>query len=473
MLKEAPAVGRYLVYSSRFVVNMAIAIGRSLEVKEERGDHRGPEETTSNFLYPRAPEDFLRIGDLATMWHIDPATLKRIINESNEVLGPVATYMCTWLSRSKPTPHYNPDQQAILHYELEKRGLFAETAPEDVDTTIELEALWVITRPTIKLLVNELGDRLGIVAIYRTRRGRNAALHYSPEQQAIILQEAERRHMLVEAAPEGVLSASGFAQQLGIDAAIVLRAVSKLKSQLGEVKRYRFAGQRTDGYTPVQQKLLRQYIDRAEAAPENYLTIDGMAKAFGITYQPVKNAADKLADVLGEVGTYKFYTGIMTGYSPAQQRQIHGFLAAKHLFVEQAPQGFVNQKKLADQLGVAGGTVVRALEYLGDELGEVKIYRFHSQSVPGYSPEQQALIKSHLEAKGALAKAATDGVLSSNGISKACNISVEVVNKAIKELGEKLGDVKSYMFRRPAPGYTLEQQVMIQRCLADHLNDMK
>jgi len=107
-----------------------------------------------------------------------------------------------------------------------------------------------------------------------------------------------------------------------------------------------------------------------------------------------------------------------------------------------APKGILSRHGIAVMQGPADGTIAKAIEELGNMLGETRKYRFGSQPAIGYTLEQQEMIRQKLKEMGALAEKAPEGVLSAYGIAIILKAEHNQVVRAIEMLGSALGETK-------------------------------
>ena len=540
LLDEAPTVGRYIVCSSRFVVNVTVAIGQSFEAKNDKNtDH-----ATTQFLHPAPPDGVLSIRGVAGRLGVNHGFVKKIVLELGSQLGEVRKYrfglMVTggynpaqqdlirhiveertsqrlgiedapkgFLNRSgiakylevpestvgrvvaqlgdelgavslyqyaakNIVPGYSPAQQELIKARLESKGLLAQAAPANILSCKGMAKAWGVDTEVIRKTAARLDAVLGVIDRYKFEGGGHPALGYTQVQQAIIFQHLPGVSFADEA-PDDFLSQRGLTSHLGVGLSTIRGAIAELGEKLGEVRTYRFGPLLTQGYSPAQQALIQVNLEAKgifKRAPSDILPAYEMAKTWGISMTTVIKAAGQLRETLGQVEFYMFSNRRALGYTPAQQKLIYEHLRSLGLFVKRAPDGFLSRHGLAHHFAVQDYLVGDALEELSGKLGEIGVYQFGPQRVPGYSPVQQELIRMRLEANGALAQPPPSGVLSCYGMATKWDIRTEVVGKAIEQLRSKLGNVGLYKFRSSVvPGYTPDQQMIIRQHLGDHLKD--
>jgi len=136
-------------------------------------------------------------------------------------------------------------------------------------------------------------------------------------------------------------------------------------------------------------------------APEDALSIsiNGLRDELGVAHPTIAKAIKALGDTLGEVKAYKFGHQTAYGFNPEQRRLVENWLNANGYLAAKPSEGILSTRGLCDELRVAYPTITNAIKALGDTLGEVKAYKFGHQTAPGFSLEQQELIRQFLESK--------------------------------------------------------------------------
>jgi biotin operon repressor len=109
---------------------------------------------------------------------------------------------------------------------------------------------------TVSKLISELGGELGEVS--KARFGTRLADSYSPEQIEMIRARAEEEGRFTPVAPEGYMSAKPISKEMGISREKVLRLISELGDDLGEVSKARFGQNLADSYSPEQIEMIRK-----------------------------------------------------------------------------------------------------------------------------------------------------------------------------------------------------------------------
>jgi biotin operon repressor len=457
LIEQEPLLGQRLVYSQSYVSSVI----NSLQQLTGNNSIKPIDiEAQGKYLYPRAPADILSIRGIAKALVIDHKTATRAINMLGDQLGETGIYRFG----THNIVGYSLEQQAWIAAQLEANGAFAEKAPEGYMSVGGIADELDVSHLAVTRAINMLGDQLGETGIYRFRQQKVTG--YSLEQQAWIVAQLESNGLFTEKAPEDYLSLQGLADSLNVSDSIVAGVIEVLGDQLGETGIYKFGSNATVGYSTEQQAKIAAQLEAngafAEKAPEGYLSIKGIAKAWNIDNTAVGRARKMIGDQLGAAESYKFGSNATVGYSLEQQAWIVAQLESNGLFTDKAPEDYLSLQGLANALGVSPGGVSIAIKMLGDQLGETGIYRFNQQNATGYSLEQQAWIAAQLEANGAFAEKAPEGYMSVGGIADSLGIGDSTVKRAIRMLGDELGKVEIRRFgSRSVTGYSQEQQAKI------------
>ncbi|MEK7559594.1 MAG: hypothetical protein AAB521_04780 [Patescibacteria group bacterium] len=259
----------------------------------------------------QAPEEVLSVYSLSKRLGVGEKSINKAIEELGDSLGEITQYR--FGTRAGITG-YTQKQQEMIKQALEEKGLFMEQAPEEVKPIAGIAKEFGVAHDVIKRTVNNLGETLGETTTYRF--GNTLTAGYNSEQQEIIRQELEKRGLLSEIAPEGILSAGVLARRLNVDYSTLMNSVRELDDSLGETTQYRFGSAAAAGYTTEQQEMIRQELEKrgllSEIAPEGILSLHGLSRKLHTDKPKLKKLIEELADSLGEAQTYKF-----GGYRPA------------------------------------------------------------------------------------------------------------------------------------------------------------
>lgn len=275
-------------------------------------------------------------------------------------------------------------------------------------------------------------------------------------------------------APDGVLSINGLAKGLeGVTRAIALKAAEELGGSLGPVATYRFHTMLGPGYTPDQQQMIIDHLKATgwmdASPPEDVVTVSHMTSSWNTSATAIKRAIATLGERLGEADTYVFSGHRTKGYTAVQQKMIRDLLESQGKLVDSAPEDVKSVAAMSSDLGLGGPTIQAAIDEIGEELGEVKSYKFTTARALGYTPEQQRKILSKLNELGRITGAAPEGFYSIPGFAKSLGIGSKLVADELDEDDLKgiLGETKTYTFGRSrrAIGLSPEQQEIIRQRL--------
>lgn len=457
-----PELGRRIVYSKNFVPKM-IGLVKDLKLSNDNQEHQN---TTGIgvYLYPEPPEGILSANGIANSFNVSQSVIAKAIKSIEDELGETEQYRF----RFAVAPGYTTDQQEQIRKYLEERGQFLDQPPKGVLSAKRVANKLGVTERALARTVKELGQSLGETRAYKF--GSQPVTGYTPEQQELIRQHLENKGVFRDVAPEGVRSITGIAADLQSTHRTIAIVIAELGDSLGEPHEYKIGTQPTVGYTPEQQALIRHHLQKKGyfigQAPEGFLSAKGLSTSLDIVDKSIYKAIKELGEALGETHIYKFRSQIAVGYTPEQQELIRQYLDEKGSLAKDAPKEVLSVPGLADSLGVGYANVRNAINELGDTLGETQRYKFKTVTGEGYTPEQQELIRQHLERKGLLVQEAPEGILSATGIGKKLGINNTTISKEIAEIGTALGETGRYRFAGVVTdGYTPEQQEQIERHL--------
>lgn len=196
-------------------------------------------------------------------------------------------------------------------------------------------------------------------------------------------------------------------------------------------------------------------------APEGVLSLNGMMKTLDAKRTPMVNAIEELGKNLGEVEVFSFSGRRVPGYNPRQQKLIREYLEQTGYY-DKIPEDYLNASNLAHNWGVDSQTVHNAIEKLESEIGEVQQYRFKGVLRTYYNPAQQQAIYNKVEENGIFGERAPEGFQTIDDLAKDLGIASSTLKRTIDELGEVLGEVRTYKFKiHTAKGLSPAQQDLI------------
>lgn len=356
------------------------------QVLEERGA-----------LGERSPEGYLSATGLSKVLGVAEKTVSSVIANMADALGEAKLYKFGNVA----VPGYSPEQQKLISQALEASGRFKPAPPEGYLAAKALAAKLGVSDNVVYEAIDSLGTTLGETDTYKFRT--NTTTGYSPEQQNIIWRRLTEKGLFSNEAPGDYLTIRGMFKAFGVSQSAVEATVKQLGDELGPVDKYRFGNRIANGYSPHQQNMIRNHMMErglfADPAPEGYLSVRGIAGKFDVGNELVTRAISELGKQLGEIKVWRFAQVAVPGYSPEQQDLIQRHLEADNVLVEQAPDGYRSFAALVGYLPHGAIKIQRAIDELGESLGEVRRYRFTTRLADGYSPEQQEMLRQYLSNK--------------------------------------------------------------------------
>ncbi|MEO8104908.1 MAG: hypothetical protein ABI602_01060 [Candidatus Saccharibacteria bacterium] len=282
---------------------------------------------------------------------------------------------------------------------------------------------------------------------------------------------------LVSAPPETVLSLSGITRAFSVSNSALKSTLDQFNLTELSSGTYSFASRPVPGYDAWAQNVIWDKLKERglmlPEAPEGYISVNGLAKRLNIANNAVGRVIDQQAESLGTVSRYrpndqsgsKKAGAPFIGLSPQQQQIIESQLSRDGSLIPEAPDGYLSSKALSRHWDKAQGTIKKAIEELDLTSGVEGKVRATSSTV--FSPEDQQRIYDHLVSRGLFVDAAPDGYLSVYGYAKKLGVSDRLVNEAVLELVDEIGQLEKY-FVGPRPRDTLSpsQQTFIEQYLA-------
>ncbi|HWT55995.1 MAG TPA: hypothetical protein VN031_03105 [Candidatus Microsaccharimonas sp.] len=139
---------------------------------------------------------------------------------------------------------------------------------------------------------------------------------------------------------------------------------------------------------------------------------------------------------------------------------------------EKAPEGYLSIKGFADTLGSSAKYLAALMKDIDPEIfGPVTIYKFGGNSVPGYSPRQQELLRAAGEARGKFAVMMPEGYVGLAEFASMAGLSTETVTSTFEKINpELLGTVERYRNKRSDAivGLSPSQQVTLRAKLEEN-----
>jgi hypothetical protein len=410
------------------------------------------------------PEGYLNEFGISQKFSLSNHVIHRAVAELGDRIGEVRAFK----SDRRATRYFSPEQQDLIIQQLNEDGLFAEDAPADHLTILEMAKSIGLTNTVVENAIVSVRSELGELYIYNFNGQRVRGL--SPIQQGVLRRHFEQNGFFAEKAPADILNVNGLVDKFGVGIKALTRAIESLGDSLGEVKEYRFKGLTAQAYSPEQQKLIFEFLKQhnylSPDLPDGYLSLKGLTELLDTSYGTLAKAQEALGDRLGPVKIYKTGNKRPTnGYSPKQQEMIRGYLEAQGFF-DSPPEDYLTINKMSDSLHLSRTLITAVVDELGEKLGEVREYRFGGSRAAAFSPKQQEMIRDYLAGMGHLGNVAPEGYKTATKMSDEWGIKYTRIAKAILDLEEELGEAKHYKFKsRIAVGYSPTQQEIIFRHL--------
>lgn len=400
--------------------------------------------------------------DLATLTKNDINDLL----ESDVKIGKRVSYSAKFVSRMIG---FMTDLRAE-NIATEPQGMYLiPVAPEGVISAKKFASKIGITRESVLQAIKEMGADLGEVQSYRFSGKITTGLNL--EQQNKIIEFVGQQGRLDPKAPDGIESISTLATELHIRHSFLKNVIENMP-ELGALKEYRFGNARSVGLNPEQVIQIKRKIEEMgiliSVTPDEILSIASLAKQLNVSHLTVANAVRDLGGGLGELENYKFGSVTSVGLSRQQQDLVRQRLTDKGILSAQASEDVLSVGGLAAKYKISVETISRAIMELGEEVGEVKIYRFRSNYAGGFNSGQQMILERYLQEKNLLVSRAPEGVVTATSLARELGVDTQTVKKVIKKISNSLGEVKFFKFKsRITQGYTPEQKALIVQDLRE------
>ncbi|MEI6850669.1 MAG: hypothetical protein WCK26_01750 [Candidatus Saccharibacteria bacterium] len=203
-------------------------------------------------------------------------------------------------------------------------------------------------------------------------------------------------------------------------------------------------------------------------APDDVRSMSSMSGYLKLDKGTVTDAIAELKEELGSTSSFRFNGHVATGYTTEQQAIIEKYCEDKGLLVDVAPEGYLSLMGIVKTHPFGYDTAQKAIEELGEKIGLTESFRFKQARAIGYSPDQQQIILDHLDENDKLFQHAPEGYRSCRGMAADIGVDKKTVSRAIKKLGDKIGQTEKYRFHRnKATGYSPEQQDIIKNYFSE------
>ncbi len=316
------------------------------------------------------PENYLTIGGLEKETGINAHTLNKIVEQLS----------ITGLSLSAPNTqlatYYSTQQQELILNEINR----IPKPPDNYYTVNKLSKTYAFDSTTIQRIIQQFGIT---GALYRTPRG--IRIHYSPEEQSLILNELNK----ITRAPEGYMSAKALATYITseLEHPIAETGLHKITKQLSiDGTEFNSTGRVATYYSPADRESILNWVNNnLSNVPEGYRAANGfesVGPSVVIRYAEKLNITGiKFRSSNGKVGTY---------YSPEEQRLILNE-ANK---IEKPQEGYLSANELAPLLATYPKKIRNTAVGLGITGTLLKTKNGNLGTF--FSPEEQQHIKESL-----------------------------------------------------------------------------
>ena len=390
LLKHIPAVGRRLVYSSRYLANIRSALSSDAHPSSR------PNMEQDLYLQPTTeqPAQLLSKHQLAKKIGVSHQLIQTAIDELDQDLGDLHTVR----RKNTTTIRLTPDQQERIEHHLRERGSLVGEAPTGYTSIRALGELLGVSAQAVQRAFDDKFTELGDVQRAKFGPARTWAL--SPGQQAILKQELERKGILVAPPPAGYVSFFMLVRELQSSPVVINPILDELGDALGDVIDAKFTKVTAKAYSPAQQEMIRAALETRRTTG-GLMNLKALAERLGLAPQTVQKAIDTIEpDKLGTIQWGQFRNTYSRGYSYDQYLIIRAQLEERNKLIGLPPKGYASRSHIAKETNSTYHAVQAAIEELGDALGDVVTAKFGSNVAKAYSPTQQALIKKQIYQSG-------------------------------------------------------------------------
>ncbi|MGV9002067.1 MAG: hypothetical protein ACOH18_03905 [Candidatus Saccharimonadaceae bacterium] len=305
LFEDLPELGKEIVHSEQFLS----------DVKQSLVNTPGDDIQPS--LYENIPEGYLSTKGIKEQYAVEYSyiTLWNVITQLRDRLGDIHQVTLN----SKAVDIYLPEQIEIILAHLSESPKLNQLPYGYLShkgAANKFGSSWV----TIDAAATDIGEEMGEVRSFMVRGKLTEA--YSPRQIDFMAEYFSQKDILVERAPGNYMSASVISMKYHLGYEAVRTAAIELTEQLGEVRRYRFGSKIAEGYSQEQASVIIEYLRQKkvqqERTPKNFMSANGIAKEYGVSYNAVRTAIDQIKDELGEAAHDKLGPKVVEGYSPEQ-----------------------------------------------------------------------------------------------------------------------------------------------------------
>jgi len=269
LIEEYPQMGQKVIYSKKFLDNMAKAI-TSPYVNTPIIEKAEIDQKIHDDL-------FLSINDIANQMGISRMLVANIANEMADLIGE-ARLEKSGKNLNKLTRYYSPEQVGTIRKELELRGSLAENVPDGYLSTSDIarqtDGSGFLSAKTVKSVALDLSDKLGEIKKYKLEKAAGRITNcYSPEQVEIIQNELKDRGLVGETIPNDYMSLKNMADYIGVSKDILTDIILNFGDKIGKVALLRADGAKKPSkyYSPEQVKNICNLLEQKSARFKNDL----------------------------------------------------------------------------------------------------------------------------------------------------------------------------------------------------------
>lgn len=463
LIEESPGAGVRLVQSPYFVDRLVASITDITEQDEiKSGDVplRGEAQ-----LLRSAREPLPTVSAIAREWGVDKKTVAKVVAALGDTLGLIETR----IFNKKEVNIFSPEQLTLLRGHLNEHGFFNPPAPEDHQAITAFSNDLSLDVSTVKRSMETLGDRLGDVGIYRFNGRPTQGL--SPAQQSAIISDLRSSGALRDNAPDGVVGVTKLAEVIGTTPEIVKNAISRLEDKLGTVQTYRLGAKNRPGFSPVQQQIIREYLEEQgyfDGTPPDVKSAKALRGVLGVSGQTVAATIQELKEEgrLGEVRSYRLGQIFTEGFDESQQSIIRSRMEERGYF-SPAPEGVVSVNNIVQEIGgVSANRIKRIIAQLVSEglVEEPGKYMIGGSYTLGLDISQKNAVIAALGQERERVQVAPEGVVSLYGLASSLGMDKLAPKRAYDALvaSGRLEEPQTYAFGSlKAPGLDTHAQILI------------
>jgi plasmid maintenance system antidote protein VapI len=366
-----------------------------------------------------APEGWITNSSLILELNVDFYTISKIVDQYRKNHP-------EWFGNYKSkigslAEHFAPELIAKIKKQLAER----KEAPEGWITNNALATALGVDRGTILRVVNKYRKNNPEWFKKYTDSINRVREHYAPE----LVAQIKENLLGQQEAPPGWMTNGGLANELGVDQETVLRISNRYRESRPEwFKEYKSISKVTRHYAPELVAIIRKEVLERQEAPEGWMTNFELSKYLGFNEIAVSKIADKYRE--SNPDWFKKYKAknhiISEHYAPNLVTIIGEKLSER----QEAPEGWMTNRGLADSLGVAEITIKKiANTYRKKNPEWFKEYKSMSKVTEHYAPGLVAIIRKEVLER----QEAPEGWMTNNGLAKELGVIYTAISKIANE----------------------------------------